>query len=147
MFGQEKVQQFLQRHHLGHGLQFAPDAHQIGLRIAHHRHQFLDVDQSDRVIEMTAAERKTRVPRIDRLLHVVLEVFFDIEINNFAARRHDIAHDAAAQIERVNEQVAAERRDFVRLFALIENEAQFLLAVRELVSGAGSSRRSFSEQN
>ena len=54
-------------------------------------------------------ERKTRVPRIERLLYVLLEALLDIEKDNFAARRHDIAHDAPAQIERIHQQIAPER--------------------------------------
>ena len=103
-----------------------------GLRIAHQRHQLLDVDQADRVIEMPAAKRKAGVPRFERLLHVLIEALLDIEINHFAARRHDIAHHAAAHVERVDQDVAADGRDFVRLFALIEDEAQLFFAVRQL---------------
>ncbi len=105
------------------------------MRIAHHRHQLFDVHEADRVIEMPATKWKPGVPRFQRLLHVLFETFFEIEEDDFAARRHDIAHDAPPQIERVHEQIAAERRDFIRLLALIEDEPQFLLAVRQLRRG------------
>ena len=122
MFAQKKTQQFLELHHLRDRNQFALDPHQIGVRIAHHRHQFLDVNQSNRVVEILAAKRKPRVPRFDRLLRVRFEVVFQIEINNFAAWRHDIAHDALAQIKHIEHELSAERRNFLRLFALFDNE-------------------------
>ena len=63
-----------------------------------------------RVIEMTATRAGKRVCRdSSAFLTLSSKLFFDIEINNFAARCHDIAHDAAAQIERVDEHVASER--------------------------------------
>ena len=105
------------------------------MRIAHHRHQLLDVNEADRVIEMTAAKRETRVARLERFLHVLFEALFDIEKDDFAPRRHDIAHHAPAKIERVHEQIAAELGNLVRFFALIENEPQFLFAVGQLGAG------------
>src|SRR2546423_1427941 len=93
------------------------------------------MNEADRVIEMAAAERKAGVARFDRALDVDLEAFLEIEKHDFAARRHDIAHDALPQIERVHEQIAAQLRYFIGLFALVENEAQLFLAVRQLGPG------------
>ena len=132
VLGQKHVQQFLQLHHLRNVQNVAPDSQQIRLRIAHHRDQFLNVNEADRVIEMTAAKRETRVPRFQRLLHIFLETLLQIERDDLAPRRHDIAHHAAPHVESVDENIAAERGDFIRFFALIENEAQFLFAMRQL---------------
>ena len=102
------------------------------MRIAHHGKQFLDVNEADRVIEIFAAQRKARVPGFDGLFHIRFEIVLHVEVNNFAARRHDIAHDAVAQIEHIENKFAAERRDIGGFFALLENQSQFLLAVRKL---------------
>ena len=130
--GQEKIEQFFERHHFRDRDELALDPQQVGMRIAHHRHQLLDVNEADRIIEMAAAKRKTRVARFEGLLQVLLKVFLEIEEHHFAARRHDIAHHALPEIERVDEQVAAEFGDFVGFFAFIENEAQFFFAVGQL---------------
>ncbi len=89
------------------------------MRIAHHRQEFLDVDEADGLIEVLATKRKTRVPGLDRLPHVGLEVVFEVEINDFAPRRHDIANDAVAKIEHIHQQAAAEWRDFLGFLALL----------------------------
>ena len=66
------------------------------MRMAHHGHQLLNVNETDSVIEMSPAQRKTRVPRFDCFFHVRLEVVFKIKINDFAARRHDVTDNALA---------------------------------------------------
>ena len=81
------------------------------------------MNEADRVIEMTAAKRKASVARFDRALDVDLEAFLEIEKHDFTARRHDVADDALPQVERVHEQIPAELRYFIGLFALVENEA------------------------
>jgi hypothetical protein len=133
--GKKEVQQFLQRHHFRHGNQLALDPEQIGLRIAHHRHQFLDVNEADRVIEMAAAKRKTGVARFKSLLQILLKTLLEIEKHDLAAWRHDIAHHALPEIERVDEQIAPELRDLIGFFAFIQDEAQFLFAVGQLRTG------------
>ena len=133
VLGEEKAEQLLQRHHLRHGVQFALDALQIRLRLAHQLQQILDVDEPDRVIEMPSAERKPRVPALDRRLQVLLEGILGIQEDDLAARRGDVAHHALAQVERVDEHFLAERRDFLGRCALGEDHAQFLLAVRQFV--------------
>src|SRR5207248_205554 len=107
------------------------DPEKVGMRVAHHRHQLLDVNQADRIIEMTAAEREAGVSRLQGLLDVLLEGLLDIEKDNVPAWGHDIAHHPPAKIESIDEQIAAERRDFVRFFALIEDKSQFLLTMSE----------------
>ena len=79
------------------------------MRIAHHRHKFLHVNKAKRVVEMPAHERETRMLGSERFLYVFLEALLDVERYHFAARRHDIAHHAATQIEHVHEQIAPER--------------------------------------
>ena len=66
------------------------------MRIAHHWHQLFNVNETDGVIEMSPAQRKTRVPRLEHFFHVRLEIVFKIKINDFAARRHDVADNALA---------------------------------------------------
>ena len=61
VFTQKKTEQFLERHHLGDRNQFAFDPQHIGIRIAHHRHEFLDVNEPDCVVEVLATKRKARV--------------------------------------------------------------------------------------
>ena len=72
-----------------------------------------------------------------RLLHVRLEVVLQIEVNDLAAGRHDIAHHAVPQIEDVEDKLATERRNVFRFFALLENQPQFLFAVGQLPFGDG----------
>src|SRR5581483_11902534 len=95
---QKEIEQFFQRHHFRNRNEFPPDFHQVRMRIAHQRNEFLDVDQSDGVVEMPAAKRKSRVPRIERFLDVALEILLEIEVNHFAARRHDVAHNATPKV-------------------------------------------------
>src|SRR5688500_20058819 len=82
---------------------------------------------------MAAAKGKTRVARFERLLHVLLEGFLEIEKDNFAPRRHDVADDTLAEIEGIHEQIAPKFGDLFRLFALVEDEAKLFFAVRQLV--------------
>ena len=70
--------------------------------------------------------------RFDGLFHIGFEIILEVEVNDFTARRHEIAHDAVAQVEHVHEQAASERRDFFRFFALLQDQAQFLFGVRQL---------------
>ena len=114
MFAQKHAQQFFQRHHFRHRCQFTFDLHQIGILILHHRHEVFDVNQADRVVEILATKRKPRVLGRDCFLRVRLEIVLEIEINNFVARRHDIAHDALAKIENVHDELAAKRGNFFR---------------------------------
>jgi len=41
------------------------------MRIAHHEKQILDMNEADGVIEVVAAQRETRVLRLDRLFTFV----------------------------------------------------------------------------
>src|SRR4030095_6171280 len=93
VFVEEQRKQFLQRHHFRDWNQIAPDAQKIGIRVAHQRHQFLDVNQPDGVVEMTATERKTGGARSQCFLYVLLETVFHVKENDLAAWRHDVAHD------------------------------------------------------
>ena len=108
VFAQEKVQQFLQRHHLRHRRQLTLDPEQIGLRIAHHRHQLLDMNKTERVIEMTTTKRKAGVPRFERFLYVFIKAFLDVQEHDLAPRRHDVANDATPEIKRVHQEIAAQ---------------------------------------
>ena len=90
------------------------------------------MDQTNRIIEMPATKRETGVPRRQRLLHVLIEALFEIEIHDITARGHDIAHHPAPHIERVDENVASDRGNLVRLFALIEDQPQLVFTVRQL---------------
>src|SRR4051794_6696090 len=93
------------------------------------------MNQADGVIEMPAAKRKTSVPRFDRFVNVLLEILLEIEEHDFAPRRHDVADHALAEIERVHEEIAPQLRDFIGLFALVENQPQFLFTMRQLGAG------------
>src|SRR5204863_9363014 len=129
VLGQKEIEELFERHHLRHRNQLALDPEKVGMRVAHHRDQLLYMNQADRIIEMTAAEREPGVTRLQGFLDVLLEGLLDIEENNFSARGHDVAHHSTAQIEGIEEQIAAEGRDFVRLFALIEDKPQLLLTM------------------
>jgi hypothetical protein len=72
--------------------------------------KFLDMNEADRVIHIVPTQRKARVTRLDSLFHVRFEIILHVQINDFAARCHDIAHDAIAQIQHVKHKFAAERR-------------------------------------
>src|SRR5882724_870218 len=107
------------------------------MRVAHHRKQFLDVNEPNRVIEILPAERETCVLGIDGLFHVGLEVVLEVKINDFTARRHDIAHDAVAQVEHVKDKFTTERRNLGGLFAFPNNQSQLLLAMGQFSFGNG----------
>ena len=107
MLPQKKVEQLLERHHFRDRCQVALNPHQVGVWITHHRDQLLDVNKADCVIEMPATKRKAGVSRLQSFLYVVFESILQIEVNDFPARSHDIADDATAKIERVNEKVPA----------------------------------------
>src|SRR6202008_3564097 len=115
---QEQLEQSLQRHHFWQGNQIALDLQQIGMRIAHHGNQFLDVNKAHRIIEIFAAERKARVTRFDGLFHIGFEIILQVEVNDFAARRHDVSHAAVAQVEHVKDELTAEWSDIRGFFAL-----------------------------
>ena len=68
----------------------------------------------------------------DRLVYVRFETLVHVQKDNFATRCHDIAHDAIAQIQRVEHKFTAERRYLGRFFALAHNQPQFFLAVDQL---------------
>src|SRR6266404_1761293 len=105
------------------------------MRVAHHRKQFLDVNEAHRVIEILPTQRETCVLGIDGLFHVGLEVVFEIKINDLTARRHNIAHDAVAKVEHVKDKFAAEGRNLGGLLAFPNNQSQFLLAMSQLSFG------------
>ncbi len=71
------------------------------------------------------------------LARLCLERLVDVEINDLAARRHDVAHDAAAQVQRVDEQFLAERRHLLGFLAVAEDDTQLLLAVAEFLAAHG----------
>src|SRR5439155_25890561 len=83
------------------------------------------------ISEDVATNRKARVTRLDVPSHVGLEVVFELEIDDIAARRHDNAHDAVAKIQHIHEQAEAEWRDFLGFLALVENQPQFRFAVHQ----------------
>jgi hypothetical protein len=78
--------------------------------IAHHEKQILDMNEADRVIEVVAAQRETGVLRLDRLFYICFEIILHIQVNDVAARCHDIAHDAVPQIQHVEYKFTAESR-------------------------------------
>ena len=80
------------------------------MRIAQDRKQFLDMNEADRVIQIFTAQRETRVLGFDRLFQVRLEIILQVQVNDIAARCHDITHDAVPQIQHVKYKFAAERR-------------------------------------
>src|SRR4029077_4736543 len=104
----------------------------IRVRIVHYRYQILDVNLSDSVVEGLAAKRKPGVLGCDLLSRVRLEIVFEIEINDFAARRHNISDHSFAKVENVEHQLAAERRNIFRFLALFENQSQLFFTVRKL---------------
>ncbi len=93
---------------------------------AHQREQFLDVDQADGVIEIFATQRKSRVPGFDCLFHIGFETVFQIEVNNFSARRHDVAHHAVTQIQHIKNKLATKRCDLGGFFAFTEQSSAVL---------------------
>src|ERR1044071_353357 len=105
---QKEVEELFERHHLGHWNELALDPEKIGLRVAHHRHQFFNVNQADRIIEMAAAEREPGVTRLQGLLYVFLKGLLDIEEDHVASWGHDIAHHPPAKIEGIDQQVSSE---------------------------------------
>src|SRR5262249_61798533 len=90
--------------------QLAFDLHQIGMRIAHHEKQVLDMNEADRVIHIVPTQWKAGVTGFDGLFHVRFEIILNVQVNDFAARGHDIAHDAIEQIQHVKYKFTAERR-------------------------------------
>ena len=79
------------------------------------------MNEPDGVIQIFAAQRKTRVTRFDGLFHIGFEIILQVEVNDFAARRHDIAHDAVAQVEHIKNKFTAERSHVRGFFALLKN--------------------------
>ncbi len=80
------------------------------MRIAHHGNQLLDMNQADRVIQVLPTKRKARMPGFDSLVDVRFEIIVHVQIDDFAPRRHDIAHNPIAQIEHVEHKFSAEGR-------------------------------------
>src|SRR5438034_10898943 len=74
---------------------------------------------------------------IDGLFYVRDENVLEVEINDFPPRRHDIAHDAVAQIKHVKDKFTAEGRNLGGLFAFPNNQSQLLLAVGQFSFGNG----------
>src|SRR2546430_15719319 len=98
---------------------------------AHQREQFLDVDEADGVIEILATQRKPRVPGFNCLFHIGFETVFQIEVNDFSARRHDVAHYAVTQIQYIKDKLATKSRDLGGFFALLNDQSQFFLAMSQ----------------
>src|SRR4051794_10010746 len=120
---EEQSKQVFERHHFRDWKQFAFDLHQIGMRITHHGKQFLDVNQADRIIQVFTTQRKARMLGFDRLCNVRIEIVLNGEVNNVAARRHDVTHDAVAQIENIEDEFTAEWSNISGFFALLENQS------------------------
>ena len=89
--------------------------------------------QADGVVQMPLAKREPGVLRFLGDFEVFVEGIFEIEADHFAARRGDVAHHEAAQVERVDEDFLAQRRDALGVFALGEDHPQLLLAVAEFM--------------
>ena len=126
---EEKFQQHIQRHGFGNHLHLPLDAHQIRVRLANKFQNVLDVNQSERVVEMTTHERKTRVFRFVSDLHRPRERLISIEKNHVAAMRHDIAHPYFVEFEGVDENLALGLGDLLVALALRHQIGQFLGAV------------------
>src|SRR5436190_23221050 len=90
------------------------------------------MDEADRVIQIFPAKREPGVPGFNRFFHVSLEIVFEIEINDLATRRHDIAHDAVAKIEHVEHELAAKSRNVFRLLTLLKDKPKLFFTVRKL---------------
>ena len=133
MLRQEKRQQPLQWHHLGHRQNIAARLHEIRLIRTHLQHQILNVNQANSVIQMPFAHRKTRVLRAYSSLEVFFEGVLCIEENDLFARRRDVPNHPLAQIQRVNQDLFTYRRYLPRVFAFRENHAQFFLGMRQLM--------------
>ena len=71
------------------------------------------MNKADGVIQILPAQREARVSGLHRLFHIRFEVVVRVEVHDLAARCHEIAHYAVAQVEHVHEQPALERRDFL----------------------------------
>ena len=84
------------------------------------------------MVEILSAKREPSVARLDCFLHVRFKIVLEIKVNDLAARRHDVAHDAIAQIEHVDDELPTERRNFLGFLALIQNQPQLFLAMRQL---------------
>ena len=72
--------------------------------------------------------------RVDRFPHVIFECVFDIKEDYFPARCHNVADDPLTQVESVDQQVPAKSGDLVGFFTLIQDQAQFFFAMRQLSS-------------
>src|SRR5690348_15741738 len=90
------------------------------------------MNKANGVIEVFATQRKTGVTRLNGLFYIGLEIILAVQVDNLTARRHDIAHQTVAEVEHVEDKLTAQRSDVRRFFALLENEPQFLLAMRKL---------------
>src|SRR4029077_18123497 len=130
-------QQFLQWQHLGDDDQLFFDRQQARLRLVQlHEHVF-DVDQADRAVKILRAERKTGVARRLGTLKVLAEREAGVEVYNFSARCHYLAHNAPAYLEGVGDNFLADRADSRGFGAFIEHQPQFLLAVGKLAFADG----------
>src|SRR5690242_13390147 len=106
VLAQKQIKQLLQRHHIGYREQIQFYLCQLRIRITKYRHEFLDMIQANRVIEIFAAKRESGVFRRDGFFHVGLEIVFQVEINHLVARSHDVPHHSLAKIEDVEDQLA-----------------------------------------
>ena len=92
MLLEEKFQQRIQRHGVRHHLEIALDPHQVGIGIVEQFEQILDVDQSDRLVEVTFYQGEARVLAAYRDIQGLFERLVGIEHDHLGARRHHVAH-------------------------------------------------------
>ena len=131
--GEEKGEEFFEGHHFWDGENIATNAEHIGLGLAEEFKEIFDVNDADRVIEVTIAEGEAGVSGVDGALEIFFEGVFGVEESDFAARGGDIADDAIGHIESVDEDGLTERGDFFGAFAFGEDDAEFFFAVGEIV--------------
>ena len=91
---------------------------QVGILLPQKWQQILDVHLPQRLIEVAFANREARVPAFLRRDQVLFERILGVEKDDLAARRGDVAHHSIAHIERVDQDLFAERRHFIAARAL-----------------------------
>ena len=129
---EKELQQFFQPRGLRHVNQLAARRPQIraALRLEPRGIQIFDVNDPDCLVEVAAlAHREARVAGLLRDIEAFGNRRFGVERDNFTARAHHLAHDAAPQIESVQHDVPAEMGSGGLLLRGHEQQAQFLLGM------------------
>ena len=137
---EKELEQFFQPGGLGHVNQLATGRQQIraGPRLETQGIQILDVNRAQCPVEVAGfAQRKTRVTRLLGGVEALGDGRFGVEGDDFLARPHHFAGDAMAQVERIEDNVAAEGGNAGAFLRRSEQQPQFLIGVAALRFGGG----------